>query len=99
MQTIKEFNFSILLNMNSFFTQILLNYISCYHANNVTLKSSSVADIAYDMRWYTFPVQEQRFIIRMIQRAQKPFHLKGFGIVDCTLATFLNVNRNLKILL
>lgn len=81
--------------MDSFFTQILLNYISCYHANNVTVKSSSVADIAYDMRWYMFPVQEQRLIIRMIQRAQKPFHLMGFGIVDCTLATFLKVNKTI----
>lgn len=92
-QTFKEFNFNILLNLNSLATQILFNYISCYHANNLTLKSWSTSDIAYNTLWYTFPVDSQRSIMQMIQRSQKPFYLKGFGIVDCSLATFLNVRK------
>lgn len=92
LQTFRHFSLNILLNFNSFFTQILFNYISCYYANNVTMKSFAAAEIAYDMEWYKLPVQNRLFVQRMIQRAQKPFYLKGYDIVDCSLSTFLNVS-------
>lgn len=91
-QTLKHFNFSILLNLNSLITQVIFNYISCSYANNVTVRSLSAAEIAYSMPWYGFPVSRQLFIKHMIRRAQKPFYLKGYDIVECSLTTFFNVN-------
>lgn len=88
----KQFDFDILLNLNSLITQIIFNYISCSFANNLTIKSMSAANIAFDLPWYEYPVSKQYFIMRLIQRAQKPFYLKGYNIVECSLATNLNVN-------
>lgn len=91
-QTFKQIDFNILLNLNSLFTQILFNYISCYYANNVTNNALSTAEIAYNIHWYKLPWRKQHFVKLMIARAQKPFFLKGYDIVDCSLSTFLNVN-------
>lgn len=91
-QTFEHFNLHILLNLNSLFTQILFNYITCYNANNVTSKALSVAEITYNIHWYKLPVKKQRFVQMMIRRAQKPFYLKGYDIVECSLSTFLKVN-------
>lgn len=93
-KTIHNFTFNILLNLNSFFTQILFNYISCYYANDVTIKALSAAEVVYDIHWYKLPANKQLFIQLMIERAQKPFYLKGYDIVDCSLATFLNVRTS-----
>lgn len=92
MQTLNHFDFSILLNLDSLFTQLLFNYISCFYATNVTVKSFSAAEIAYNIHWYKFPVKNQLFIMQMIRRAQKPFYLKGYNIVECSLTTFLNAS-------
>ncbi|XP_055301836.1 putative odorant receptor 69a [Sitodiplosis mosellana] len=89
-EMLKHFDFDILLNLNSLFTQLFFNYISCYYANNVTIKSFAAAEISYGMNWYVFPVNRQLLICLMVQRAQKPFYLKGYDIVDCSLTTFLN---------
>lgn len=91
-QTLQNFDFGILLNLNSLITQIIFNYISCSYANNVTVQSLSAADIAFSVPWYAFPMTRQHFIMQMIQRAQKPFYLKGYNIVECSLATYFNVN-------
>lgn len=93
---LKHFDFDILLNLNSLSTQIIFNFISCYYANNVTIKSFAAAEIAYGMNWYVFPVKRQFLIMQMVQRAQKPFYLKGYDIVDCSLTTFRNVNDRRK---
>lgn len=58
----------------------------------MTIKSFAAAEISYGMHWYEFPVKRQFIIIQMVRRAQKPFYLKGYDIVDCSLTTFLNVN-------
>lgn len=91
-QTLQHFDFGILINLNSMITQIIFNYISCSYANNVTMKSFAAADIVFSTPWYAFPVTRQLFVVQMIQRAQKPFYLKGYNIVECSLTTFFNVN-------
>lgn len=93
LQMLSNFNFNILLDLNSFMTQILFNYISCYYADIISQKSFSASEIAYDMNWFEFPVKKQFIVKRMIERAQKPFYLKGYDIVDCSLKTFLNVRN------
>lgn len=80
------------MNLNALVTQILFNYISCSYANNITIQSFTAAEITYCSSWYLFrPIKLQKLITPMIQRAQKPFYLKGYNIVDCSMTTFLTV--------
>lgn len=51
----------------------------------------SFGDRIYDLYWYELPLDERVFVQLMIQRAQKPFELKGLGIFVCSLETFLKV--------
>lgn len=52
----------------------------------------SIGDRVYGLHWYELQRDEQFAVRMMIQRAQKPFELKGLGVFVCSLETFLTVN-------
>lgn len=52
------------------------------------------AGIVYNSLWYEMPLKEQKAIMLMMQRSQKEFRLTGLELVDCSLATFLEVTSN-----
>lgn len=56
----------------------------------------SVADIIYDTPWYQLSKAEGNAVYMIVQRAQKPFHLKGLNLLDCSLGTYLDVQQQQK---
>lgn len=68
-----------------------LTYACCYLSESVTANLTRVGDIFFDFPWYQLPIQQQKLIIMPIQRSNRPFYFDGFGLVDCSLQTFLSV--------
>lgn len=60
----------------------------------MTQISVGVVDVMYDSTWYTLPINLQKLLILMLMRPEKGFRLKGAGMIDCSLATFLAVRIN-----
>lgn len=90
-QTFNELNFSAIPNLNTLLIQILFNYVICSYASNVSAKLSSVSDIVYNSFWYKYPAELQKLLPLLTQRSQTPYIITGYGIINCSLDTFLLV--------
>lgn len=66
----------------------------CYLGTKIAFRVNYVADIAYNMKWYNYPVKLQPFVLLIMIRAEKSFYLSGYGLMPCTLNNFLQVNQN-----
>lgn len=53
----------------------------------------SIADTAYESRWYLMTAEDQVLIEMIIRRAQRPFEIKGLGVLVCSLETYLRVSQ------
>lgn len=53
----------------------------------------SIGDRIYDLLWYQLPCDERILVQLIIQFANQPYELKGFGIFVCSFDTFLKVNE------
>lgn len=70
-------------------------FILCHFSEKFTDRSYDVGDVIYsDLLWYKLSIRQQKLLILPIQRAQKLFRLRGYGIFDCSLELFLKVNPN-----
>lgn len=58
-----------------------------------------VGDRIYELNWYEISRKEQFIVQMMIQRAQRPFELKGLGVFVCSLETYLKVQLKLTVAL
>lgn len=67
------------------------NFCSCFFLTKMTHNGCLIGEIVYDVKWYELPIGDQRAIRRIVERSQKPFLFKGFGIIYYSLETFLKV--------
>lgn len=65
----------------------------CYFTTSATINAMLVGDRIYELNWYEISRNEQFMVRVMIQRAQKPFDLKGLGVFVCSLETYLKVKQ------
>lgn len=87
-------NFSlihVILILGTVFYAALEIYAVCYFISSITIKSVSIADIAYNSSWYQMPRADRICVEMIMRRAQRPYELKGLGIFVCSLETYLMV--------
>ena len=60
----------------------------------VTTEFEDFNDELDECDWYTFPIEFQRMYILVIQNAQKPVTIQGFGNIFCTRDAMKKVNFN-----
>lgn len=88
-----SFTFNLLARIGGVVFLSMINYSLCYFVTTSAINAISISDRVYDLRWYQLSRTEQYFVQMIIQRAQKPFELKGLGVFVCSLQTFLKVNQ------
>lgn len=71
---------------------ILSTFIYCFLSENLTFELESIGSMFYNCLWYRLPIKHQRLFAFSIQRSQKIFRLRGFGIVECSLSVFSSVS-------
>lgn len=67
------------------------NFIFCLLSEQITSSLSEIANIFYDSSWYRAPMRYQKLFPLVIARSQQAFHLRGLGIISCSLETFARV--------
>lgn len=92
-QNITSFSFNLVTNISGFLFLLCLNYMLCFFITTATLNAMSIGDRMFDLHWYQLRRSEQFIVQIMIQRAQRPFELKGLGVFVCSLETYLKVNE------
>lgn len=90
-QNVHAISLDIFFAINLLFTESLKNYVSCRYGGDITICLSNIACIAYDSNWYRLSSNEQRFVGLIMKRAQIELTLTGFGVVTCSMGTFLAV--------
>lgn len=98
-QNIKHISLAMSLSVNALINQIAFNYVTSNYSTNVSFKVSTVADIAFRAPWYQFPISQQKLFGLIIQQSQKSIQLTGYGIITCSMETFLKVCIDCKFIL
>lgn len=101
-QSIREDNllsYDTFFSLNNLLIQTIFCYVLCYFSTKMSFNASRFAAITYDSTWYEYPVEQQKCIIFMIERSQRSFDLSGYGIISCSMATFLSVGPEVPTIL
>lgn len=101
MQSIREDNllsYDTFFSLNNLLIQTIFCYVLCYFSTKMSFNAGRFATITYDSTWYEYPVEQQKCIILMIKRSQKSFGLSGYGIISCSMATFLSVWPDIQLI-
>lgn len=73
-------------------------YLFCYFATRTTNRVLTIGNSVYDLDWYEYSADLQKYIILIIARSQKNVHFSGFSVVGCTLVVFGQVRNSQDIL-
>lgn len=66
-------------------------FLYCYYGHLATDNSSGIADVIFETNWYIHLLEMQKYLILMIQNAQRPFYYHGFGMARLSLGTYTQV--------
>lgn len=63
----------------------------CLLGSQTIASLDDIGTHCYQSNWYLLPVNDQRKIQMIITYTQRPQHIKGFGIIYCSLETVAKV--------
>lgn len=69
-------------------------FIYCLYATRMTTILSMFGTVAFESKWYNYPIELRSYLILMIRRSQKSFYFNGFKIIRCDLETFARVRKS-----
>lgn len=79
-------------NLNALFLYMLTCCVHCHFSEYIASRVTGLGDILYESSlWLRMSIEEQKVVWLMIVRSQNSFLLSGFGIIECSLSTFLVV--------
>lgn len=72
---------------------MLLSYILpyCYAATIILQSVQMNADRVYESLWFRLSAKRQRYLVLLIQYAQREREIKGYGYISCSMPTVLRV--------
>lgn len=86
---------SFSLNLITYICEIgffsMWNFMLSYFITTSMINAMLIGDAIYDLHWYQLSHSEQFIVQMLVQRSQTPFQLKGLGIFNCSLETYLKV--------
>ncbi|XP_063989745.1 uncharacterized protein LOC135168984 [Diachasmimorpha longicaudata] len=83
----KEFN-SLMMYLACMLLQI---FIFCAAANEVTIKSGTVADAIYEMDWTSLSINSKKSLILIMVRTLKPIMYTSAHLISLSLVSFTSV--------
>ena len=87
-QTIKHLDMSFLLFIGGLTMSIMNLFFYCFYGKSATEYYLHFADLLFESKWYELPNQYQKFIILMLENAQRPIYYHGSNIAYLNLETF-----------
>lgn len=74
------------------FISLSTSFVLCYSGSRGSQTLISCGDAAYNVDWYSYPVNMQKITQLLIQRSQRTTRFKGLKILSCTIETFGKVS-------
>lgn len=82
------------ISVNEILYYAIENFLLCFFVSLITVKTTSIGDIAYNSPWYQMPRDERDVVEMIIRRSQRPREIKGMDVFVCSLETYLRVTRH-----
>lgn len=79
--------FTVIIYVNCVLYTVFMIFL---HANDLTVESTEIADVIYDLNWYDQPQRFKTVLLLFMLRSQKPVELQA-GIYPLTLPTFMQL--------
>lgn len=90
----KVFSLQTLVGVSLLICLLPVIFGYCFLAEVTTANLYGIGGIFYESPWYRLPVKHQRIVIFPIQRTEQTFRFQSLGVINCSLATFLSVWKN-----
>lgn len=82
----------MVVSLNTSIPNIVYTGIYCYFGTKITTKFLEYGEVAYFTKWYNYPVKYQKYFILLISEGQKDVSFSGFGLINCSVGSFLMVS-------
>lgn len=67
-------------------------FLTCNFGELVTSAFENLEVPFYNLSWHLIPIEQQRFVMLVLNAIQKPVVIKGLFALDCSRATFNKVS-------
>lgn len=74
------------------FCALLWLVFFCRFATLAADRAAAIGDIAYDLNWFEYPVEMQKYVILIIGRTSKRDEFSGLGLIPCSMEMFGKVS-------
>lgn len=64
-----------------------------YLGQRIHSNMMDLSDTIYQTEWYQYPRSVRRFVLLMMMRSQRPFHLTANGLIRMNLENFVRVSK------
>lgn len=82
--------------MNAVSLSVTNLYFYCYAGASVTINCLQYSDIIFETDWHVMPIYLQKYLILMVQSANFPRVLSGYGFLDLNLESFTRVSMSFQ---
>lgn len=72
-------------------TSILVLFLNCFFGKIATESFEKMSYDLYEANWQRLSIDLQKYIMFMIENAQRPLYYHGFGVAVLNLKTFTSV--------
>lgn len=73
---------------------LAIAFAYCYLSDWITADLLEIGNVFYSSPWYRLlSVKQQQLLVLPIQRANRLVRLRSLGLIDCSGAVFLSVNK------
>lgn len=84
-QAIEQRQLNIIFASNAGISHLMMMWIFCHFADQVTRSNCFIADILYKSQWIHMPINLQRSVLLCMRCAQYPVYFTGLGFIECSL--------------
>lgn len=94
-QQMKDTDLEISVDLLAIFFGLSTIFVYCLYGKIATQSFADMADCLYEFNWQTLPIGLQKYVILMMQNAQRPLHYHGSKLAVLNLETFCQVSVSL----
>lgn len=80
--------------MLAFSVGMLNALLYCYFGAMANESYGKMYDCIFELNWYEFPIEQQKYFNLMAANMQRPLHYHGFGVLYLNLDIFTRVRAN-----
>lgn len=64
---------------------LLWSSFFCRFGNSAADHVSAIADVAYGLNWFEYPVEMQKYVILIVALANERVEFSGFQVITCSM--------------